>query len=328
MATAIAAQEPHLTPTQFLSLDPHQFRCWLEENDLMTISSVLPTNSELKPSDLLEIIFDDGPTGLKAILQDEVIEGTAVKLIIVARLRSKFSKAADLRRPVDAPSPTPDAATKTEGPFLGAKTSWSKMVAENKKRASKTPNARALAAEVAEGREYVFSVNCCAHGMWFNKSPEGACSLIEGIEFRRRTSTVVARGQTKEAYVLFCTGDFLAAVIKTKSGANSTYTATAGAVLDPPTFWGIIGRAYTENKKNQVAVDKALAKKYTPDALIALRGLEIKRSSKIHDEIIGAAEKERGVLESAAADGDVNATSKLRKKTRQYRRPPPGQIHR
>jgi hypothetical protein len=113
MATAIAAQEPHLTPTQFLSLDPHQFRCWLEENDLMTISSVLPTNSELKPSDLLEIIFDDGPTGLKAILQDEVIEGTAVKLIIVARLRSKFSKAADLRRPVDAPSPTPTSGDRT-----------------------------------------------------------------------------------------------------------------------------------------------------------------------------------------------------------------------
>ena len=33
----------------------------------------LPTDSELKPSDLLEITFDDGPTGLKAILQDEVI---------------------------------------------------------------------------------------------------------------------------------------------------------------------------------------------------------------------------------------------------------------
>jgi hypothetical protein len=81
MAAAIAAQEPHLTPTQFLGLDPHQFRRWLEENYLMSISSGLPVDSELKPSDLLESTFDDGPTGPKAILQDEVIEGAAVKLI-------------------------------------------------------------------------------------------------------------------------------------------------------------------------------------------------------------------------------------------------------
>jgi hypothetical protein len=105
MATAIAAQEPHLTPTQLLSLDPHQFRRWLEKNDFMSISSGLPVDLELKPRDLIESIFDDGPTGLKAILQDEVIEGAAVKLIIIARLRSKFSQAADLRRPVRAPSP-------------------------------------------------------------------------------------------------------------------------------------------------------------------------------------------------------------------------------
>ena len=154
MAAAIAAQEPHLTPTQFLGLDPHQFRRWLEENDLMTISSGLPVDSELKPSDLLESTFDDGPTGPKAILQDEVIEGAAVKLIIVARLRSKFSQAADLRCPESAPSPKSDAATKADC-FLGAKAraSWAKMAAENKLKASKMPSERALTAELAEEHE-------------------------------------------------------------------------------------------------------------------------------------------------------------------------------
>jgi hypothetical protein len=120
----------------------------------MTISSGQPVDSELKPSDLLESIFDDGPTCLKATLQGEVIEGAAVKLIIVARLRSKFSQAADLRRPESAPSPKSDAATKTDC-FLGtkARSSWAEIVAENKKKASKMPSERALTAELAEGQE-------------------------------------------------------------------------------------------------------------------------------------------------------------------------------
>jgi hypothetical protein len=149
--------------------------------------------------------------------------------------------------------------------------------------------------------------------VWFDKSPEDACGLIEGIEFRGRTLTVVARGQTKVAYVVFCTDAYLAAVIKTKRGANSTYTATAGSVIDSATFWGAVGRAYTENNENQVTVEKALAKKNMPDALCVIRDLEIKRGTRIHDRKIAAAEKERGVLETAAADGDVDATSKLRK---------------
>ena len=88
----------------FSELRHAEFRRWLIQNELQAVESLIPIDSDNKPSDLLHSLLDDGPTGLKAIIQDEVGVGVVVKLVLTVRLRNKMVESGNLVRP---------AATKT-----------------------------------------------------------------------------------------------------------------------------------------------------------------------------------------------------------------------
>ena len=54
------------------------------------------------------------------------------------------------------------------------------------------------------------------HCAWFDKSPQGACKLIDGVEYVETTMTTVARGNVKKAYVLSFTENFLRKLVADK----------------------------------------------------------------------------------------------------------------
>jgi hypothetical protein len=115
MITPIAmapAERLLLTAGEFRALGPPSFRRWLKENDLSLLEAILPAESQLKPSDLVEIIYDDGPEGFKATIQDEV-GAPPVKLSTISRLRKAFAEAAKIRQ-VEGRSATPSSRSQSK----------------------------------------------------------------------------------------------------------------------------------------------------------------------------------------------------------------------
>ena len=186
------------------------------------------------------------------------------------------------------------------------------MVEANKAK-SKYPNDRDVAAEIISGQSYVISANNAPHGAHFAADPEMACSLIKGIRFVSLTSTMVARGGVKPAYEVYVSGELLGEVVAAKR-VNPLYKPVASKIMDYATFWGIVGKSYTILKEDQLSVDKILAKKNTPQALRAIRDLDIRRALALHDVKIAQADRERTTLEERAALGDPLVIAPLRKK--------------
>ncbi len=84
-------------PKQFRDLTNALFRIWLAQNDLAWLEMSIPHCSDIKPSDLLPSLLDDGPPP-QAIIQDE--EGdVVVKRNLLSRLSKAMAEAAHLVRP-------------------------------------------------------------------------------------------------------------------------------------------------------------------------------------------------------------------------------------
>ena len=83
----------------FRDLDHDQFCSWLRQNDLDVLEKLIRDGSDVKPSDLLPSLFDDGPLGFRAIIEDEIGAGISVKLTLIMRLRNAMAVAANLERP-------------------------------------------------------------------------------------------------------------------------------------------------------------------------------------------------------------------------------------
>ena len=98
------SQGQQLEPRKNLREQNHaEFRFWLIQNDLQAVENLIPIDSDLKPSDLLPSLFDDGPTtGFKAIIQDAVGAGVVVKLNLIMRLRNALAESAKLVRPAES----------------------------------------------------------------------------------------------------------------------------------------------------------------------------------------------------------------------------------
>lgn len=298
------------TPIKTTGMDKNEFRGWLQAIGLEEFEKQLPSESDLKQSDLIAVINDDGPFGLKAVLQEELGSMGVVKLLDITRLRSSLAGgAAQVRLHSSAITKTP--ASKTPSPFKT--TDWTGMVVADRS-AKKRPAERELTDELNAGNEYTYTENKTPHGQWFGESPAFACSTVEGLTFRTTTSAEVKRGSLKTAYVVHFSGELLSKIVALKRSSNSSYEPVSKKLVDAATFWGMIGTAFTKQKTTQLGIDKKLAKEHGPEAIRAICSLAVARSSAIFDEKISAEEKARTALESAAASGDLVATSRLKKK--------------
>ncbi|KAJ1450730.1 hypothetical protein M885DRAFT_570817, partial [Pelagophyceae sp. CCMP2097] len=267
-----------LTPSQFLSLDHASFRLWLNDNDLKGFEAMLPQSSDLKPADLHKRVFDTGPLGLSAILEDEV--GASIRLSMFARIQQHFASAANSKSPAGATTSRSDVTSKAHS--LKPTRLWGEMV-DAVKLCDKSPAQRALQAELQNGREYTFHGSSASHAMWFAEAPQLACAKVEGLQFRSVATVPTARREMKPGFKIFFSGHFLAELVKEKRAKNASYVPVPGKLVDFATFWGIVGKAFSANKADQLVVDKALAKANSPDGLRAMSGVEVSRVGREHD---------------------------------------------
>ena len=228
----------------FCNKDHGQFCVWLRENDLETLAAQLSeSRSDLRPCDLEKNVFDDGPSGLKAIIEDEV--GATVKLSIIVRLRNKLAEVLNLRLPANS-SPNLDAKSKAPSPTLRT-ADWNEMVEANKAKSSKSNSSLKVSTELKEGSTYTMTENKTTHGLWFSGNPDRACNLM-GVKLVSLTVVKSSRGQNLNGFVVRFSGAILASIVHKKQSSNKAYVAVAGKIVDSPTVYGLVGVAYTADK--------------------------------------------------------------------------------
>ena len=117
----------------------------------------------------------------------------------------------------------------------------------------------------------------------------------------------VARGKRKRAFKVFFSGDRLRAIVSKKRSESATYKPVPDKLVDFATFYGMVGRGYTEQKYAQLTADTALAKKHPVESLAAMREVAFLQATRSCDALIATASAERASAEEQASQGQDQA---------------------